>query len=360
MSDVRQEALIDFINDLDSKIKEAAEGMEPGKIASQLAKKEEAITRNQAAIESIGLQLKEMRKEIKANSATLDGIRDIRNVSRIVQELKQKMDKVGEDRKFTSRTAGKIEAMFSDLSERLGEFQKFKDKISFNEETMHELMKTMDMLETRFEETSKKDDLRKLEGSIDERFERMNTGIDDKLYDTRKLIDELLTALKEGGIKGMLEKVGRASLERTFATKSDMEEIRAKLDRLREATMEAAREKEMEFGKESVMAGRPPAVRGQAAPRTMPSKAAPAGRMPAGAARPAPKPSPVLAIQDRVDSLINQAEEAIGMGNLDVSKNLYREALSLYNQLNETESYQEAAALYERIRQLYSRLRIYS
>jgi uncharacterized phage infection (PIP) family protein YhgE len=344
------------------KIREAAEGMEPDKIAKQLAAKEEAIEKNQAAIESLVLQAKELRKEIKANSDILEGVRDIKNVSGLVQTLKQKMGKIEEDRKFTSRTAGKIETMFSDLSDKLGEFQSYKEKIGFNEETMHELMKVVDMLETRFDENAKKDDVKRIEGSVDERFERARTEVDDKLYDIRNLIDDLLTALKEGGIKGVLERVGRVNLERTFATKSDVEEIRAKLDKLREATSQTVREKQREFAKKRPKAtdalgiGRfrkaPEAPPREARPREAPARAAPKERP--------RQASPVLAIQDRVDSLTEQAEEAVKLGNLDVAKNLYREALSLYNQLNEAESYQEAAALYERIRRLYSRLRIYS
>jgi chromosome segregation ATPase len=334
-----------------AKVREISEGMEPEKITAELAKKDESIEKNQALIESLVTQIKQLRKDIKANSDILENVRDIKNVSSVVQTLKRKMSKIEEDRKFTSRTAGKIETMFSELSDKLGEFQSYKDKISFNEDTMHEIMKTMDLIETKLEEASKKDDLKKLESSIDEKFERARTETDDKFYDVRNLIDDLLTALKNAGIKGVLEKVGKVNLERTFATKSDVEEIKVKLETLRGATVETAREKQREFAREKP---KPEKTIPEAPLREVPQQA-PAQAQPA-----TPQVSPVQGIQDKVDSMIDQAEEAIKMGNLDIAKNLYREALSFYNQLNQAESYQEAMVIYDRIRSLYSRLRIYS
>jgi chromosome segregation ATPase len=316
-----------------AKIRDLAENLEPERIESQLAKKDEEIEKNMAQIESLSVKIDAMRKDVKKNSGVIENIRDIENLIRMMKNLKEKLARVEEERKFTSRTAGKIETMFADLSDKLGEFQSYKDKIAFNEETMHEIMKSLDMLETRFDETSKKDDIKKLESRVDKKFEKMKTESEDRIYDLKKMLDELLTSLKHGGMKGMLEKVGKVNLERMFASRGDLEEIRTKLDLLRDTSMKTAREKQAEFG----------------ISRRIP-KAPPRGA----------RPGPVMGIQDRVDSILDQAEEAIKLGNHDLARNLYRQALSLYNQLNQAESYQEAVKLYEKIRHLYSRLRIYA
>jgi len=378
-----------------SSIKEMAEGMEPEKITRQLAEKDESIEKNQATIEALAVQIKQLRKDIKANSDVLENIRGIKEMSGVVQTLKEKMGKIDDDRKFTSRTAGKIETMFSDLSNKLGEFQSYKDRIAFNEETMHEIMKVVDTLETRFDETTKKDDLKKLEGSVEERFERVRTEGDDKLYELKKLVDSLLTALKESGMKGIMESVGKSRLDRMFATKDDLEEIGAKLDMLREATAQTVREKRIEFAGEIKGTGPdfsemvrqqhvrkiPKApVREKPESGEVPRKALPrtedvkktGGRIPPAPVREGgpPQPgtenrpltqiSPVLAIEGSMDSLMDQIEEAIKRGNLDIAKKLYRETVSLYDQLNEAEDYQDVNMLYDRIRRLYSRLRIYT
>ncbi len=373
------------------KIRDVADGMEPEKIAGQLAAKEEIIEKNQAGIESLGMQVKQMRKDIKANSGMLDGIRDIKNMDNLVQTIKQKMERIENDRKFTSRTAGKIETMFSDVSDKLGEFQGYKDKIAFNEETMHEIMKSMDTLEARFDATAKKDELKRAEGSIDKRFEGMRTEHDDRLYELKKVVDNLLTTLRESGIKGVLESVSKSNLDKMFAARSDVEEIRTSLDMLREATGRAAREKQSEFALErpgarpdgrrapqqATAGGQRPkqkipgaAVRegptaGRAAEMNIPERPA-SGKQQPGVIPPAPsrgaappQSNPVIGIENRVDSVIMQAEEAIKKGDLTVARRLYKEGLSMYGMLNRAESCQEAAVMYGRMKRLYSRLRIY-
>jgi hypothetical protein len=327
-----------------SRIEEMAEGMEPEKIASQLARKDETIERNQAAIEGLSLKAKQLRADVKANSDILENIKDIKNVIRVVRTLKQKVGKVEDDRRFTSRTAGKIETMFSDLGDKLGEFQSYKEKIAFNEETMHEIMKTVDTFEARLEGTVKKDDLGKLKDSVDTRFEKTVTEMDDKIYDVRKLLESLLDALREGGIKGVLESASKSRLEERFATKNDLDEIRTRLEALRNAARKVVSEKQREF------AGEMPRPSGEI-PR------APARVAPAGAEK---EEGPIAGIKDRVDSLIGQADEAIKAGSMDDARSHYREAVSLFNQLSGAESYDEAVLVFERMNRLYRRLRLYS
>ncbi len=320
----------------------------------------------------MGTQLKQLRVTVKDNTDILESIKDIKNLLNIINTLKDKVGKVEEHRKYTTRTAGKIEAMFAELSGKLAEFQGYKDKISFNEETMHEIMKAVDILETRLTEAARKDDLKKLEDSVDDKLEKTTTEVDDKLFDLRKLFDELLEGLKEAGIKSVLEKVGRSGLEKSFASRDDLEELRQRLDSLREASARVAAEKEREFAQERPRKVPRAPSREPAGPiirEAEPRKSEQIPEAPGPEATPEevilpieeqPQPGPAADINEAIDSIIDQAEEAIRMGNLDVAKNRYREALSLYSQLNESESYEQAAAIYEKIRRLYSRLRIYS
>jgi chromosome segregation ATPase len=334
-----------------AKIKEMSEAMEPEKIASQFAKAEEGIEKNLAQIEALGVQVKQLRTEIKENSKALENIRDIDNLIKVMKSLQEKVTKVGEDRKFTSRTAGKIETMFSDLSEKLGEFQNYKEKIAFNEETMHELMKAVDVVETKMQELVKKDDLKKLEDSLTENVEKVKTMEDDKLHEIRSLLDDLLTSLKEGGMNEVLKKVGRVNLEKMFVTREEIGLIKKSLGKLRNDTGRTAIEKERE------LVDRPRKKIPEAPARESVSRMEEEAREEDA---PPSSESPVMGIKDRIYSLIGQAEDYIRTGSLDEAKNLYREALSLYGQLSRAESYEEAANIYERIRRLYSRLRIYS
>lgn len=362
------------------KIKDMAEGMEPGKIQSQFTKKEEAIEKNLAAIESLNMQVGQVKEDIKANKKVLESLRDVKGLTELIGNLREKVDKVEDDRKFTSRTAGKVETMFSDLAGKLAEFQSYKDKIAFNEETMHEIMKTMDSIETSLQESVRKDDIKKFHDSVEENFSKVDTRIDDKLYDIRNLLDELLTGLKKAGVKGVLESVGKSRLQEMFATKDDMEEIKARLGALRDRTMDMAKEKQDDFRREieertiHPEPRRDPPKNDDPKPEKSPPKATEAKKaIPLAplkkvaekvplfrAPGDVPTPGPVEGIRNQIDSMIDQAEESVRMGNLDIAKNLYREALNMYSQLNKAETYQDAAQVYERIRRLYSRLRIYS
>jgi chromosome segregation ATPase len=333
-----------------ARIKEIADGMEPEKIAAELAKKDELIEKNAAMLESLDLKVKEIRKGIKSNANVLEDFRDMKNLMKLIQSLKEKVGKVEDDKKFTSRTAAKIETMFSDLGNKLAEFQLYKDKIAFNEETMHEIMKTVDAIETRVQEIVKKDDIKRMEDSIDERFGTVNTAIDDKVYDVKKLLDELLTGLKNAGIKGVLESTGRSKLEEMFATKNDVDELKAKLDVLREKTTNVAADKQKEFMKQIAAK--------KSGKKLIPD--APFKEEPKPKAAPVNQRGTVMEIKKNIDSMLDRAENSIRIGNMDAAKSMYKEALMMYNQLNHAHNYQDAAEIYERITHLYSRLRIYS
>jgi chromosome segregation ATPase len=342
-----------------AKITETAEGMDSERIARQFARNEESIEKMQAEMEKVNVRLKGMRESIKDNSDVLENVRDIKNLINIIKTLKEKVDKVEEHRKFTSRTAGKIEAMFADLSDKLGEFQSYKDKIEFNEETMHEIMKTTDLIESRLGETVKKDDMKKLESSVDEKLSKASIEEDDKIYDLKRLLEDLLTGLKDAGIKGVLEKVGKANLEKVFATKDELNQLMARLEGLREAARRTAQEKVRTFPRKELPKNEPQKGEGKPRERVRPIIRDISEEVQKTMQTRTPE-NPVTGIRDRVDAAIDRAENAIKAGDLDSAKNLYKEALALYNQLNRAESYGDANLIYNRIRGLYTRLRIYS
>ncbi len=345
-----------------TRIKETAEAMEPEKVASRFAKLEEGIEKNEAGLEKVGMQMQEARKEVKDISEILENVRDVKNLVKLIKTLQEKVDKVEEHRKYASRTAAKIESMFSDMSSRLAEFQSFKDKISFNEETMHELMKSADMLETRMGGLVKKDDFKNFQTSIEDKISGVETKTDDKIYEMKDIMSDLLKSLKEAGLKGLLEEVGKSKVDKMFATREEVDSLRESLEELRKAASSTAEEKVRDFAKASQEAQE---SRERSSFADVPRASA------KGTARQVRKESVPVApskkgeqsvdgIREGIDSIIERAEESIKGNDMDEAKNLYRKALSMYNQLNRAESYQEAGEIYERIRKLYSRLRVYT
>ena len=370
-----------------TKIKDTAESMDPERIARQFAKSEQAAEKLEAEVEKMSLLMKTMKEELVRNTEILDNVKDTKNLTRLVQTLKEKMGKIEENKKYTARTAGKIETMFTDLSDKLAEFQSYKDKIAFNEETMHEIMKSMDMVEARLGEVVKKSDLKKSEGSVDERLQRVSVKSDDSTHEVKSLLNELLSGLEEAGVKGVLEKAAKSKTERMFATREDLERLAASIKEVEERSKKhaesASRSEVSRLWKELERLRKAESRDSERFSKAMESatrrmdkvEAAPPPQpatphlpdVPSPTAQNFPPPPPAFApagagheAKSRIESLIDQAEENIKKNDLDGAKNLYRQALSLYNQMKEVEDYQEADAIFNDIRKLYTRLRIYS
>jgi len=350
-------------------MKESVKDISPRSIAANLERGVQGIEVNAVKIEGLDARTKELSKELKSIKTTLFKIRDVQNLVEIIEGLKKKIDIVEKDRKYTSRLAGKIEAMFAEMSEKLGEVDRFKDKITLNEDAMHELMKTVDMVDIKLDQMVKKDDVKMVEDEFAKKIEASRMEWDDKIYDVKKIVDELLEALKNAGVKGMLEKMGKVKLKRAFATKNELDDIRRRLGDLKSLSDEMKDMKMRQF-----MEAERPAREEPKGQKPIP-KAPVREEEPAGKPGPKPAPSPpreeemppelrdgiesVGMVAEKLSSLIEQAGEAVKAGQTEIARGKYLEALSLYNQLSQTSTPEDAERLYARIRKLYNRLRIY-
>lgn len=390
------------------KIRDEVEGVSPKKIMASLAKGKEETELINSRIEMLEVKGKGIEDKVKEMQVMLSKIRDITNLVNMIDSMKKKIDKVEEDKKYTSRLAGKIEAMFSELSGKISEFDRYKDKISLNEDTMHEIMKSVDLIDIKLEQSVKKDDISRVEDEFAKRIEALKVQWDDRLYEIKRVVDELLESLKNAGVKGMLEKVGKIKLERAFASKDEIDEIKASLNELRGLSEEIRSIKRKQFteaGAQPVQASEPgmpsraPAkengIQGgdealeridslkkemmvlgggisetakemKAIKNEVGSIQKAAQEMKVGVEKQVEMNKEVMegmksvdALSGQMDVLINQAGEAVRVGQVDVAKAKYREALSIYNQLSQATTPEEAEQLYENIRKLYNRLRIY-
>ncbi len=338
-------------------MKDAVKEISPRSIAANLERGVQGIEVNAVKIEGLDAKTKELSKEMKKLKTTLYKIRDVQNLVEIIEGLKKKIDVVEKDRKYTSRLAGKIEAMFAEMSEKLGEVDRFKDKITLNEDAMHELMKSVDMFDIKLDQMVKKDDVKGVEDDFSKKIEATRMEWDDKLYDLKKLVDELLETLKKAGFKDKLK--GIEKLEKSFASRNELDDIKRRLEDLRGLSEEIKEMKKRQF-----MAAKPSReiesvreeVKELKEQAKRESKPAPPRREPPGVRE---GMESVGMITGKLNSLIEQAGEAVRAGQTEIARGKYLEALSLYNQLSKTSTPEEAERLYARIRKLYNRLRIY-
>ncbi len=191
-----------------SKMEEIVEELEPTKLRKELDKKSEGIVKNQAKIEALGFQIKELSKTIKGFRDLLGKIKDVKNLVNISNEMSKIFTKVQQERRTINKTAGKIETIFSELSKKVSEFDTYKDKVDFNAETMHDLMKSLDMLEVKLEDVLKKEDMTK----IDEKIKKMEIALKDDVQDIKDIVNMLVSSLKKTNLKEILDKQGIESV----------------------------------------------------------------------------------------------------------------------------------------------------
>jgi hypothetical protein len=227
------------------------------------------------------------------------------------------------------------------------------------------------MIDIKLDQMVKKEDLKKSDERFEKRIEAAKMEWDDKTYEIRKVVDELLEGLKNAGVKGMLEKIGKVKLEKAFASKDEVEEIKMKIKELRGLSDEMRELKKKEFvqaehpTKEESIDSVREGIKKSEGPKETAKKAEekPEAQKDAPGVGMSQEVSEgmesVEGVVEKLNIIIEEASEAVRLGQTDIAKGKYREALSLYDQLSKTATPEDAERLYDNIKKLYNRLRIY-
>lgn len=191
------------------KVEDIVEEIQPSELRKELDRKSEGIVKNRAKIEALGMHIKEMSKSIKDFRDLLAKIKDVQNLVNISNEMTKTFTKVVEERRNVNKIAGKIETIFSELSKKVSEFDSYKDKVDFNAETMHDLMKSLDMLEVKLEDVLKREDMDKINDSM----EKFETECKDDIQDIKDIVNMLVSSLKKTNLREVIEKQGIESVD---------------------------------------------------------------------------------------------------------------------------------------------------
>jgi chromosome segregation ATPase len=357
------------------RVKEIFEELQPKKIRAELDKREDETEKIGAKVESFESRISEMKKNIAEVVSIMEKIKDIKNVIAVSETIGRKMAKIEEDKKDMAKTAARVESMFSELTEKMSEFHNYRDKIEFSSESMHDMMKSMDMVEVKLDNALTKDDMKK----VDDRFDQMENDLSDKIQTIRDIVDDLVNDLKKGGVKDLLAKQGKSRIDEINRRLSEINDYEKGLNSLRQdfAKLREEKEKGMKtllLELERLRAARPaiqPSPRQDS--RKKPSRAAAqsiqAAReyVPQQPARepeemeypdqPRPREEAQPAEEMDVIQLMEQCHSEIDSGNIEQARQLYQDVLSLYEQSKGTP---QARQLYGRLKRLYYRLQIYA
>jgi len=191
------------------KVMDISEEINPEKITKDLEKKDDDIMKMQSKVDNIDMKYEEVRKNLKDMKTITENIKDIKKIFTVSSQLDKKMEEIEEEKKDISRMAGKTETMFTEINDKLRKFEKYREKIEFNEETIYELMKSVDAIEVRLDKFVKTEKLDEMLQTIDELKKESQIKTDD----LKDILDRLLTDLKKSGMKNLLRELGDERLK---------------------------------------------------------------------------------------------------------------------------------------------------
>ena len=323
------------------KVKEIFDELQPKKIRAELDRKEDAIEKLGAKVEAFDTKISDMKKNMSDVLNIMDKIKDLKNVVAVSETITKKMARIEEERKETAKIAAKVESMFAELTEKMSEFHNYRDKIEFSSESMHDIMKSLDMMEVRIENAVKKDDMKK----VDDRLEQMEADLTDKVRVIRDIVDDLVDSLKSGGVKDILAKEGKSRIDEINKKLSEisqydksLKDVKEELARLKQQVSSSPAE-----GLKAQTKSKKPSIQAM--------ELAPVPVQPDAQAGPATEGLDM-------DSLMELCHDQIDRGDVEAAKKTYGQILSMYEQSKDTLG-PGADQAYGKIKRLYYRLQVH-
>jgi len=333
------------------KVKEIFDEIQPKKIRAELDKKEDAIDKLGVKVEAFDTKISDVKKNVADVVSIMEKIKDIKNLVAVSETVGKKMAKIEEERKETTKTAAKVESMFSEITEKMSEFHSYRDKIEFSSESMHDIMKSIDMMEVRIENAVTKDDMKKL----DDRFEQLEKDLSDKIQTVRDIVDDLVTDLKKGGVKGLLEKEGKSRIDEINKKLSEIHDYEKGIKSLREDF--TSQKEETAKDMKALISEIDRIKAGKASTKRDSKKESKKEAVPVQPEEPEDSYADPMGGQSQgIGQLMEQCHSQIDRGNIEGAKKTYNEVLTIYEQSKDSPG---AEQLYGRIKRLYYRLQIY-
>jgi uncharacterized phage infection (PIP) family protein YhgE len=330
------------------RVKEIFEEIQPKKIRAELDKKEDAIEKISAKVEASDTKISDMKKNMADVLGIMEKIKDLKNVIAVSETISKKMAKIEDERKESAKIAAKVESIFSEITEKMAEFHAYRDKIDFSSESMHDIMKSIDMMEVKIENAVTKDGMKK----VDDRLEQLEKDLTDKIQIIRDIVDDLVTDLKKGGVKDLLEKQGKSRIDEINKRLSEIHDYDKGLKSLKDDFTKLRDEKNKEV--KALVSEIDKLKHGGPAPKQDSSR-----KKASSIAPQIPEPEEAYAdpAEDKdVNQLMEQCHNQIDRGNVEDAKKTYNDILSAYEQSKESPG---AEQLYGKIKRLYYRLQIY-
>ena len=207
------------------KINEIVKEIEPSAITKEIEKKEAKILELAARIDKLEEFYKELTKKTEEVRRFLEKIKSFENLVELAGKVRRTLAEIEESKNYVDRVAGKIEAIFEDVNDKILDLDERLRKIGNVDEILKDLVPTVDKLQIALKNKADKKDVESIKNIsvarvLRDKIERMEAEIEEM-----KKLKEYLKELRE--IKEMITLL-------TPEEKKRIEEIKAQINALEE------------------------------------------------------------------------------------------------------------------------------
>ena len=141
------------------KMEDEIAGVKPKETEKRFREMGESMEKQQVVMEKLERKTEDLASKIGEIHAMLREAGGVENLAALSKDVKKQADDIKEALKYTERMAFKTEKIFLDLSKNLQEFAVFKTRMEVLDETVKDLLKTVDALGLKVENLPTKNDL---------------------------------------------------------------------------------------------------------------------------------------------------------------------------------------------------------
>jgi DNA repair exonuclease SbcCD ATPase subunit len=215
------------------KINEIVKEIEPKAISRELEKKEAKILELTSKIDKLEELYNELTKRTEEVRRFLEKIKSFENLVDLAKKVKKTLAEIEESKNYVDRLAGKIEAIFDDINEKVLDLDERLRKIGNVDELLRELVPTVDKLQIALENKADRKDIESIKnigvtGVLRDKIESMEREIGEV-----KKLKEYLSEIKE--IKDKIELLTPEEKRRRDEIKAEINAIETEISKIEEA-----------------------------------------------------------------------------------------------------------------------------
>ncbi|MEM5778121.1 MAG: hypothetical protein QXK49_00615 [Candidatus Aenigmatarchaeota archaeon] len=200
-----------LIKETETKVKvleDIVSDINPSKYMKELEKRKEEILEIQARTEKLETIGKDLANNVNSLKQTLQNIKSIENLERILNEIRDNVSKERELKNDIERIAGKSERFYFEMENRIKEFIDLKGRTDKLEDLTKEITRSVDSLNIRLTSFISKTDLEDFKKNVNKIISSNKEYIENKIKEMESFL-----SLPSEEIKGRIEQLKKRRVE---------------------------------------------------------------------------------------------------------------------------------------------------